>query len=86
LFFFVDDNIISDHEAAKSLFRALIPHRIHWVSQASLDMLDDPELMELMMESGCLGHVVGFESVDTDSLRGMGKHQNLRTAFGRYQE
>jgi radical SAM superfamily enzyme YgiQ (UPF0313 family) len=86
LFFFVDDNIISDHQAAKALFRALIPLKIRWVSQASLDMLDDPELMELMMESGCLGHVVGFESVDTTSLRGMGKTQNLRTGFGRYQE
>jgi radical SAM superfamily enzyme YgiQ (UPF0313 family) len=86
LFFFVDDNIISDHQAAKNLFRALIPLEIRWVSQASLDMLDDPELMELMMESGCLGHVVGFESVDTGSLHGMKKYQNLRIGFGRYAE
>jgi radical SAM superfamily enzyme YgiQ (UPF0313 family) len=86
LFFFVDDNIISDHQVAKELFRALIPLKIHWVSQASLDMLDDPELMELMMESGCLGHVVGFESVDTDSLHGMNKPQNLRTGFAGYAE
>jgi radical SAM superfamily enzyme YgiQ (UPF0313 family) len=86
LFFFVDDNIISDHQAAKELFRALIPVGIHWVSQASLDMLDDPELMELMMASGCLGHVVGFESVDTGSLRRMNKTQNLRTGLSRYAE
>ena len=86
LFFFVDDNIVSDHRAAKDLFRALIPLKIRWVSQASLDMLEDPELMELMMESGCLGHVVGFESVDTGSLQGMGKYQNLRTGFGRYAQ
>ena len=86
LFFFVDDNIISDHAAAKDLFRALIPLKIHWVSQASLDMLDDPELMELMMESGCLGHVVGFESLDTGSLQGMRKFQNLRMGFDRYAE
>lgn len=86
LFFFVDDNLISDHRAAKDLFRALIPLKIRWVSQASLDMLDDPELMDLMMESGCLGHVVGFESVDTGSLRGMGKVQNLRSGFGGYRK
>jgi radical SAM superfamily enzyme YgiQ (UPF0313 family) len=86
LFFFVDDNIISDHQAAGELFRALIPLKIRWVSQASLDMLDDPELMDLMMESGCLGHVVGFESVDTGSLQEMGKTQNLRMGFGRYGE
>ena len=86
LFFFVDDNIISDHQAAKDLFRALIPLKIFWVSQASLDMLDDPELMELMMESGCMGHVVGFESVDPGSLKGMKKYQNLRSGLGRYRE
>jgi radical SAM superfamily enzyme YgiQ (UPF0313 family) len=86
LFFFVDDNIISDHQAAKDLFRALIPLKIHWVSQASLDMLQDPELMELMMESGCLGHVVGFESVDPASLRLMRKPQNLQGGFDRYGE
>jgi radical SAM superfamily enzyme YgiQ (UPF0313 family) len=86
LFFFVDDNIVSDHTAAKALFRALIPLKIHWVSQASLDMLDDPELMELMMESGCLGHVVGFESVEAGSLYGMNKRQNLRAGLGRYED
>jgi radical SAM superfamily enzyme YgiQ (UPF0313 family) len=84
LFFFVDDNIVSDHRAAKALFRALLPLKIHWVSQASLDMLEDPELMELMVESGCLGHVVGFESVAPDSLKGMGKPQNLRGGLDRY--
>lgn len=84
LLFFVDDNIISDHQAAKDLFRALIPLRIHWVSQASLDMLEDPELMDLMMESGCLGHVVGFESVDPRNLRLMRKASNLEAGLDRY--
>ena len=63
LIFFVDDNIVADHRAAKELFRALIPLKIRWVSQASLDMVDDPDLMDLMARSGCLGHVIGFEPV-----------------------
>ncbi len=82
--FFVDDNIISDHEAARALFHALIPLRIHWVSQASLDMLEDPALMDLMMESGCLGHVVGFESIEQESLRLMRKAPNVEAGFDRY--
>ena len=52
--FFVDDNIVSDFEAAKALFRELIPLKIHWVSQASINMTRDRELMELMARSGCL--------------------------------
>jgi radical SAM superfamily enzyme YgiQ (UPF0313 family) len=76
--FFVDDNITANRRAAKELFRALVPLRVRWVSQASIDMLADPELMELMVASGCLGHVIGFESVDPASLREMGKTTNLR--------
>jgi len=77
LVFFVDDNVVGDREAAKELFRALIPLRIRWVSQGSIDMTEDGELMSLMARSGCLGHVIGFESLDPETLRGMGKLVNL---------
>jgi len=78
--FFVDDNLVADHDAAKRLMRALIPLRIRWVSQASIDMTNDPELMDLMEASGCLGHVVGFESVDPRNLASMRKPHNLARA------
>jgi radical SAM superfamily enzyme YgiQ (UPF0313 family) len=81
--FFVDDNLIADPEAAKALFRALVPLRIRWVSQASVDQVSDPELMRLMVESGCLGNVIGFESLDPANLRQMRKGPNL-AAFDRY--
>jgi radical SAM superfamily enzyme YgiQ (UPF0313 family) len=83
--FFVDDNLLADHLAAKALLRALIPLRIHWVSQASLDMTDDPELMELIAESGCLGNVIGFESLDPQNLRQIGKAPNVSGGAERYQ-
>ncbi len=83
--FFVDDNICSDHAALKELCRALIPLRIRWVSQGSIDMAHDEELMELMMKSGCLGHVVGFESLDPKNLKDMKKAPNL-PAFSRYEK
>ena len=77
LVFFVDDNVVGDRDAAKELFRALIPLGIRWVSQGSIDMTEDGELMALMARSGCLGHVIGFESLDPETLRGMGKRVNL---------
>lgn len=83
LLFFVDDNIAADHEALKELCRALIPLRIRWVSQASIDMADDGELVDLAMESGCLGNVVGLESLDPRGLRSMQKAPNL-IHFERY--
>lgn len=84
LLFFVDDNILSDHEAAKALFKALIPLKIHWVSQASIDMTNDLELMRLMVKSGCVGHVVGFESLNLQDLRTMKKAPNLVGGFKDY--
>ncbi len=77
LLFFVDDNLLSDHEAARILCRELIPLKVRWVSQGSIDMADDLELMELMVRSGCLGHVVGFESLNPKNLRSVGKAPNL---------
>jgi radical SAM superfamily enzyme YgiQ (UPF0313 family) len=75
--FFVDDNFLSDHEAAKSFLRELIPLRIRWVSQASLDMTNDPALMKLLVESGCLGIVIGFESLNPRNLQRMKKGPNF---------
>lgn len=85
ILFFVDDNILSDFDAAKALFRELIPLKIRWVSQASLDMTLDRELMTLMVKSGCLGHVVGFESIEPHNLAAMKKIPNLAVPFDRYK-
>ena len=86
LVFFVDDNIVADRGAAKALFRALIPRRIRWVSQATIDMVNDRELMDLMCESGCLGNVIGFESIDPAALRASKKTPNLQSASGYEKE
>lgn len=86
LIFFVDDNIVADREAAKQLFRALIPLRIRWVSQASIDMVNDRELIELMVESGCVGNLIGFESLDPKVLQSMNKTPNLRGFDGYERE
>ena len=86
LLFFVDDNIICNFEKAKELFRALIPLKIRWVSQASINMLEDKELMNLMVKSGCIGHVIGFESINEDSLQSANKKINLKKSFDKYKD
>lgn len=86
LLFFVDDNIVCNHEKAKELFRALIPLKVRWVSQGSMDMLHDRELMELMVKSGCLGLVIGFESISPDCIAQMNKYTNRHGANDLYRE
>jgi radical SAM superfamily enzyme YgiQ (UPF0313 family) len=78
--FFVDDNLVADPVALKELLRALIPLRVRWVSQASIEHTHDPELLELFCASGCLGNVIGFESLNAASLHEAQKAPNLRTS------
>ncbi|MFY9259374.1 MAG: radical SAM protein [Gallionella sp.] len=83
--FFVDDNIASNKAALKDLCRELIPLRVKWFSQASLDITRDAELMRLMTDSGCVGNVMGFETITRDSLRESKKSPNL-PGFSNYQQ
>lgn len=84
--FFVDDNFLSDHESAKKFLRELIPMKVNWVSQASIDMTKDLELMALLKESGCLGNVIGFESINPDNIKNMKKAPNMSRGWDRYQK
>jgi radical SAM superfamily enzyme YgiQ (UPF0313 family) len=81
--FFVDDNIAANRPALRELCHALIPLNVHWISQASLDVTRDRELMSLMERSGCWGHVMGFESINPESLRDARKSPNL-SGFASY--
>jgi radical SAM superfamily enzyme YgiQ (UPF0313 family) len=74
--FLVDDNIVADKEAAKELFRALIPLKIRWISQASLTMTKDKELMRLMHASGCAGVLTGIETISRANLKQIHKSWN----------
>lgn len=73
---FVDDNIAGRPAQAKELFRALIPHKIRWGSQASIDMARDEELVALAAESGCQFLFIGLETTSAAALKEMGKRQN----------
>lgn len=77
LYLITDDNIAGDKHYAKELLRALIPLKIRWVSQASLTLTRDGELMDLMAASGCQGLLIGIESVSPANLRQADKHWNM---------
>jgi radical SAM superfamily enzyme YgiQ (UPF0313 family) len=60
------------------LFEALIPFRISWSCQVSIDIACDESLVKLMARSGCIGALVGFESLDPESLKEIRKGWNLK--------
>jgi radical SAM superfamily enzyme YgiQ (UPF0313 family) len=74
--FFVDDNIVGDPTGALELFEAIAPLKIQWMSQGSLHALRDESLVRQMARSGCMGLLVGFESLNHRNLAAMGKRIN----------
>ena len=77
LIFFVDDNITSNMPQAKEFFRALIPLKIRWVSQASINAAYDEEFLRLIKASGCQGLLIGFETLNPGNLKRMHKGFNM---------
>ncbi len=71
-----DDNIASDIEYAKALFRALAPHHKWWSSQASIHAAQDDEFLELAARSGCKQLFVGLESISQASVNEVRKGFN----------
>ncbi len=76
LIFFVDDNVVGDFNYAKTLFRELRGLNVKWFGQAAITMAHDEELLTLMRKSGCLGNLIGFESLDKDNLEAINKSWN----------
>jgi radical SAM superfamily enzyme YgiQ (UPF0313 family) len=74
----VDDNIFADVEHAAALFRALQPLNVRWCCQVSIDIAHSPHLLDLMSRSGCIGALIGFESLNEANLRQMKKGWNLQ--------
>jgi radical SAM superfamily enzyme YgiQ (UPF0313 family) len=72
--FFVDDNIVGHRAYARELFRALIPLKLRWVGQASLNLAKDEELLGLAKKSGCAVLFIGIESLSSESLKEIGKN------------
>jgi radical SAM superfamily enzyme YgiQ (UPF0313 family) len=67
-FMFVDDNILADPEYARELFRAMVPFGKRWVGQCSLEIADDPALLQLAREAGCIGLFIGIETLSGANL------------------
>ena len=70
---FADDNLTQDRDYCISLLKAIIPLKKKWVSQASLEIADDNELLQVMKDSGCVGLFIGLETFSEESLKQQNK-------------
>jgi radical SAM superfamily enzyme YgiQ (UPF0313 family) len=80
----VDDNLVGtrkDHMArSKELFRAMIDAKLgkRWMCQATANMADDEEMLELAAKAGCFGVFIGFETTTKEGLTEIHKKINCQ--------
>lgn len=76
LFFFIDDNFAGSIPLARELAEALAPVGVRWVTQMSIDAAHDEDFVAALARGGCRGVLIGFESLERDTLRLMQKKFN----------
>ncbi len=82
--FMVDDNFIGNKRNVKLLLRELAPwqaergYPFFFSTEASVDLAQDRELLDLMVACNFIGVFLGIETPDTDSLALTQKFQNTR--------
>lgn len=82
--FIVDDNFIGNRKEAKKLVRRIIEwqrdhgYPLQLTTEASINLADDAELIELMYRANFRGVFIGIESPRAASLTETKKHQNVR--------
>jgi len=84
---FVDDNLIGNKKALKKF----LPELARWLqvrgypfefaTEASINLADDDELLDLLRQANFFTVFVGIESPDTDTLIAAGKKQNTRRSI-----
>ena len=86
--FVVDDNLIGNKKAIKLILRDIIAwqqeraYPLTLFTEASLDLAEDEELMQLMGIANFQSVFIGIETPNEDSLRETKKHQNVRPNAG----
>jgi radical SAM superfamily enzyme YgiQ (UPF0313 family) len=86
--FVVDDNLIGNKKAIKPVLRDIIrwqqerAYPLTLFTEASLDLAEDEELMELMGRANFQNVFIGIETPNEESLRETKKHQNVRPNAG----
>ena len=88
IIFVVDDNLIGNKKAIKPVLREIIrwqqerAYPLTLFTEASLDLAEDEELMELMGLANFQNVFIGIETPNEDSLRETKKFQNVRPNAG----
>ena len=68
---FADDNALVNRSYWKELLTRVRGKRLRWFAETDLSVARDPELLDLMRESGCAQVLIGLESPVEEGLAGL---------------
>lgn len=80
---FPDATLTANPHKARELFKALIPLKISWLGQITLNVAKDQAMLDLMAESGCWLVGIGFDSLSQLNVRTARKVQNRVEDYAR---
>ncbi len=66
-----DDNTFVDKEWSKDLLRLFADYKMKWFTETDISIAYDDELLELLAKSNCMQVLIGLESVNFDSIKGL---------------
>lgn len=83
--FIVDDNLIGNKRAIKPILQEVVQwqknngYPFTFFAEASIDLADDPELLEIMIDANIQAVFIGVETPNEGALKETKKFQNLRS-------
>lgn len=84
---FADDNSFVNKRYWKQLLPQLKERKIRWFGETDLSVADDPDMLDLMRESGCAQVLIGLESPVDAGMQGIEmKNDWKHRRFPKYKE
>ncbi len=73
---FIDDNFIGNISWTKEFLRQIKPLCLKWHAAVSANLVQYPDLLDEMKDSGCQSLFIGFETINKASIESVSKYQN----------
>jgi radical SAM superfamily enzyme YgiQ (UPF0313 family) len=70
---FIDDNFAGDIAYTRALLGEIRGLNLKWNAAVTTKIVDSPDLLDLMAETGCQSLFIGFESINNTALQGVNK-------------
>jgi len=66
-----DDNTFVDKKWSKKLLKLFANYKMRWFTETDISIAYDDELLELLAKSNCSQVLIGFESINSDSIKSL---------------